>query len=71
MPFISQSGTTAAQVVCEHLTELPTPLTNCFVCKSDPAHSHQFFNIPVTQAEPEIEPNAMAGDFKWKAVAIV
>ncbi len=71
MPFVSRSWTTTAQVICEHLAELPSPFTNCFVCESDPTHSHQFFNVPVTQAEPEIEPNAMADDFRWKTMTIV
>jgi len=49
MPFISGSRASSAQVVCESLAELQSPLANCLVGKNNAALSHQQFNVSVAE----------------------
>jgi hypothetical protein len=53
------------------LAELPTPLPDGFVSHRYPASQQQFFDIPIAEAEPVVEPDAMADNFSGKAVVFV
>ena len=78
--LISRPRTTVAQMVGEHLGELPAPLTNCFVCKSDSLHRWYLDEIrlmifcircPIFQCT---SPPSAAGDFRsysWRDLMVL
>jgi hypothetical protein len=41
------------------------------VRSSPSAGEEEFLHVAVAEAEPEIEPDAMADDFSWEAVVFV
>ncbi len=45
--------------------------TSCFIGEHDTTLRHEFLNIAKTEREAEIQPNYVADDFRWKAVAFI
>ena len=51
--------------------ESQRPVTNGLVGNNHAAFRHELFDIPQAQREPEIQPDAVADDFRWKSTAMV
>lgn len=53
------------------LAELASPLTDRFVGHGDAAGEQELFHISVAEAETEIQPDAVADDFRRKATVLI
>jgi hypothetical protein len=71
MPLITSLGTPAPQLIGIRLAELPAPLPDGFVRHHDPAGEQELFDITVAEAEPVVQPHAMADDLGWKPMMFV
>jgi hypothetical protein len=66
MPLVSWSEMPAPELISIPLAELPAPLADRLIGHGNPACKEQFFDIPIAEAEPLIEPYAVAGDLCGK-----
>src|SRR5262245_11726755 len=71
VPLVTGSGAPAAELIGIGLPELPAPIPHGFVGQDDPTFRHQLLNIPVAQAEAEVQPHAMANNLRRKPMALV
>jgi hypothetical protein len=71
MPLVAWSRTPAPELIGIGLAEFPTPLADCLIGDDNAACKQQFFDISITEAEPVIEPDAVADNFNGKAVVFV
>ena len=71
MPLITSLGTPAPQLIGLRLPELPARLPDGFVRHHDPAGEQERFDITVAEAEPVVQPHAMADDLGWKPMMFV
>jgi hypothetical protein len=71
VPFITRSRATPAELIGISLPELPASIPHGFVGQRDPALRHQLFDVPVAQAEAEVQPHTMANDLGWEPMALV
>jgi hypothetical protein len=71
MPFVARTKTPAPELIGERLAEFLTPLPDSLVSHEDTPDEEQLFDVSVAQAEPIIEPHAMANDFHRKAIVLV
>src|SRR3954447_13278454 len=69
MPLVSRTGEPAPDLVGERLAELARPLPDGLMAHDDTAGRQHFFHHAQAQREPEVEPNGVADDLAWKAVA--
>jgi hypothetical protein len=53
------------------LSKFATPFADGFIGDDHPTDEHQFFDVAITQAEPEKEPHTVADDLRRKAMACV
>ncbi len=53
------------------LSKFLAPLSDGFVGDADPPGQEQLFHIPVAEAEPVVQPHAMADNLGWEAVMFV
>jgi hypothetical protein len=67
----SGPGSMASQLIGVLLTELAAPLADGFVGHHNPARKEQFFDVPIAQAEAEVQPDAVADDLGREAVMLV
>jgi hypothetical protein len=71
VPCVTWSGVLAPKLVSILLAKFPTPFPNRFVRDDDATNKEQLFNILVTEAEAEVQPDAMADDLGREAVVLV
>ena len=53
------------------LAKFPTPLTDGLIGDDDAAHKEPLFDIPIAEAEPEIQPDTVADNLGWEAVVLI
>jgi hypothetical protein len=63
VPPVAGAGTPATELIGIHSPEFPAPISHRFVRQDDATGGHHLFDIPVAEAEAEVEPDAMANDF--------
>jgi hypothetical protein len=71
VPLVARSGTSAAQLVGIRPPEHPAPIPHRLIRQNDTAFGHQLFDVSVTQAEAEIQPDTVADDLGWEPMALV
>jgi hypothetical protein len=71
MPLITALGTPAPQLIGLCLPELQAPLPEGFVRHHDAVGAQELFAITVAEAEPVVQPHAMADDLGWKPMMFV
>jgi hypothetical protein len=71
MPLVTRLRPTTTQLIGILLAEFPAPLPDRFIRYDDAAGQQEFLHIAVAQAETEVQPDAMADDFRWKSVILV
>ena len=71
MSLVSKSGVPAPEPIGIRLAELTAPLAVGLICDDDPTGEQQLFNIAVPETEAEIQPDTMADDHGWQALAFV
>src|SRR5215211_392544 len=69
MPFVSHTGQPAPDLVGEGLAELAPPLAHGLMAHVDAAGRQHLFHHAQAQGKAEVEPNGVADDLAWKAVA--
>jgi hypothetical protein len=62
VPFVSTARTTVAQFIGVCLAKFQAPLPNR---EHDASLCHEFFDGANTEREAEIQPDAVADDFRW------
>ena len=71
VPFVAWSGTLTAQLVGIGLPKLPAPVAYRLIRQDDPTCRHQLLDVSVAQAEAEIQPDCMADNLGWEAMALI
>jgi hypothetical protein len=71
MPFVTGSGPPMPEFIRIGVTELAAPLPDGFIGHENPTGEQEFFDIPVAEAEAEIQPHRVADDVRWKPVVLV
>ena len=52
------------------LAKLKKPASDSFVGNIEAALRKEIFYVSITQGEPAVEPDCVADDFRWKAMAL-
>jgi hypothetical protein len=71
MPLIAGPGPPTPELIRIGLAELAAPLPDSFVGHSDPTSKQQLFDVPIAEAEAEIQPDAVANDLSREAMVCV
>ena len=71
VPLIARPGTPMPELIRIGLAELAAPLPNGLIRHDDATGEQELFHVAVAETEPEIEPDAMADDVRWKSVILV
>ena len=71
MLLVPGPRTPAPELIRILLPELAAPLADGLIRHRDAAFAEEFFYIPKTQTEAEVEPNSVADDFDRKAVILI
>ena len=71
VPLVARPGTSAPELIGIRLAKLPAPLPDGLIGHDDATGEQELFHIAVAEAEPEIEPDAMADDLSRKPVILV
>jgi hypothetical protein len=71
MPLVTRPRALTTPLVRVCLAKLPTPLTDRFIRHDDATGKQQLFDIPVAEAEAEVQPDAMADDLGREMVALL
>ena len=71
VPDVAEATLSSAQSTSIRWSKLPAPGSNGFVGYGDARLSEKIFDIAKTQREPMVQPDGMADDFGWKAVASI
>jgi hypothetical protein len=66
MPRVPRSGLSMAQLMGIRLPERPAPVPHGFVGQDDTTFGHERFDIPITQAKAEVQPDTVADDLGWE-----
>src|SRR3954462_5946025 len=69
VPFVARTGQPAADLVGEPLAELARPLAHGLVAHVNAAGGQHLFDHAQAERKAEIEPDGVADDLAWKAVA--
>src|SRR3954466_14907745 len=69
VPFVARTGQPAPDLVGEGLAELAPPLAHGFMAHLDAAGGQHLFDHAQAQGKAEVEPDGVADDLAWKAVA--
>src|ERR1700726_18133 len=57
------------QVLGNYRPEFENPPTDRFIADHQSALSQKILDFPIAQREPEVEPDSMSDDVRWKSVA--
>lgn len=60
-----------AQFIGVCMAKFHAPLSNRFIGEHDASLCHEVLDIAKTEQEAEIQPDAVADDFRWEAVSFV
>ena len=71
VPFITCLSTSAAELIGILLAKGAAPLANSLVGHNNATGCHQFLDITIAEGKTEIEPDRVADNLGWKAVADV
>jgi hypothetical protein len=71
VPFIPWPGTPVPELMGMGLPKLPAPIPHGFVRENDATCGHQFFGVPVTEAETKVQPDTVADDLCRKPMALI
>ncbi len=71
MPRITETTLSLLQFPRIGWPKLLAPLTNGFIGDGDAAFGQQFFDFTETEAEPMVQPDGMANNFRGKTVTLV
>jgi hypothetical protein len=71
VPDVAETTLSPPQGAGIRWTKLPAPGSNGFVGYGDATLSEKVFHVAKAQREPMVQPNGMADDFGWKAVASI
>src|SRR3954468_24988563 len=69
VPLVSGTGQPAPDLVGEALAELARPLADCLMADRDAAGRQHLIHHAQAQRKAEVEPDRVADDLAWKAVA--
>src|SRR3954471_14153586 len=69
VPFVARTGQPTPDLVGEGLPELAPPLPDGLMAHVDAAGRQHLFDHAQAQGKAEVEPNGVADDLAWKAVA--
>jgi len=69
VPFVARTGQPAADLVGEALAELARPLPHGLMAHEDAAGRQHLLHHAQAQGKAEVEPDGVADDLAWKAVA--
>ena len=64
MPFVARTGALAPQLIGIILAKLATPYPDGLIHNDDTTGKQQLFDIPIAEAEPIVEPDAMANGWR-------
>jgi hypothetical protein len=71
MPFVTGLRTSIAELIGIRLAEFAAPYPHRFVRDDDATDQQQLFDIPVAEAETEVQPDTMAHDLGRKTVVLI
>ena len=71
MPDVAESTLSSAQSAGIRWSKLAAPGSNGFVGYADATLREKVLDISKAQSEPMVQPDGMADDFEWKAVASI
>jgi hypothetical protein len=71
VPFIARPGTPPSELIGVLLAELPAPFADGLIRDDHSTFEEELFDIAVTEAEPEVEPDPMADDLPGETVVLV
>src|SRR5262247_698156 len=60
-----------AQLIGIRLPELLAPLPDRFIGHDDATSEQELFHVAVAETKAEVQPDAMANDFRWKSVILI
>src|SRR3954464_1243800 len=69
VPLVARTGQPTPDLVGEGLAELARPLPHGFMAHVDAAGGQHLFHHAQAQRKTEVEPNGLADDLAWKAIA--
>jgi hypothetical protein len=69
MPRVAGPRAPAPELMGVRLPERPAPLVDGFIGHDHPTDAHQLFDIPVAEAEADVEPDTVADDPRRKTMA--
>ena len=70
MPIVAGRWSHRAQVSSNRLTKFKKPASHGFVRDIEASLCKQILHVSIAQSEAGIEPNGMANDVRWEAVAL-
>jgi hypothetical protein len=71
VPLVAWSGTPPPELVSALLAKFPAPLTDGLICDDHSPFEEELFDIAIAEAEAKVESDAVANDFRGKAVVFV
>ena len=71
VPDVAESALSSPQSTSVRWSKLPAPRSNGFVGYGDATLSEKVLDIAKTQSGPIVQPDGMADDLGWKAVASI
>src|SRR5262249_4906421 len=71
VPLVAGPWPAAPQPGGELRPELAAPLMHGLMSDSDAALRHELLHVAQAQAEPVVQPHAVADDFRWETMALV
>ena len=71
VPDVAESALSSPQSTRIRWSKLPAPGSNGFVGYGDATLSEKVLDIAKAQSEPMVQPDGMADDLGWKAVASI
>ena len=71
VPDVAESTLSSPQSTSIRWSKLPAPESNGFVGYGDATLSEKVLDIAKAQSEPMVQPDGMADDVGWKAVAAI
>jgi hypothetical protein len=71
VPLVARSRAPTAQLIGIGLPELPAPIPHRLIRQEEATFRHELFDLPVAQAEAEIQPDTVADDLDREPMALV
>ena len=71
VPCVTETTLPTLQSPSVFRPELNAPRSDRFVRNRDASLSEQLFDVSKAHAESVVEPDGVAGDFRWKSIAVL